>query len=279
MPSPEPFKLHRVLQNLSINAAFHRRRSLLEADMSDILLEICAGSVTSCLAAQEGGAHRVEFCDNLLEGGTTPSYGQIAVARERLWIGLNVIIRPRGGDFLYTELEYEVMQRDIIACKKLGADGVVIGILTANGYIDVPRCKALVELASPMQVTFHRAFDVAQNPLKALEDVIATGCNRLLSSGQAATASEGATMLKALQTAAGDRLIVMPGAGVRSNNIAELVAATGCKEFHTSARLPFASKMRYCNPNVHMGIPGQDEYALVETNAGLVKEIIARATI
>jgi copper homeostasis protein len=243
--------------------------------MSDILLEICAGSVTSCLAAQEGGAHRVEFCDNLLEGGTTPSYGQIAVARERLWIGFNVIIRPRGGDFLYTDLEYEVMQRDIIACKKLGVDGVVIGILTANGYIDIPRCKALVELASPMQVTFHRAFDVAQNPLKALEDVIATGCNRLLSSGQAATALAGAAMLKTLQTAAGERLIVMPGAGVRSNNIAELVASTGCTEFHTSARLPFASKMRYCNPNVHMGIPGQDEYALVETNAELVKEIIA----
>jgi copper homeostasis protein len=247
--------------------------------MSDILLEICAGSVTSCLAAQEGGAHRVEFCDNLLEGGTTPSYGQIAVARERLWIGFNVIIRPRGGDFLYTDLEYEVMQRDITACKKLGVDGVVIGILTANGYIDVPRCKALVALASPMQVTFHRAFDVAQNPLKALEDVIATGCNRLLSSGQAATALEGAAMLKTLQAAAGDRLIVMPGAGIRCNNIAELVAATGCTEFHTSARLPFASQMRYCNPNVHMGIPGQDEYALVETNAELVKEIIAKASI
>jgi len=247
--------------------------------MSTILLEICAGSITSCLAAQEGGAHRVEFCDNLLEGGTTPSYGQIAVARERLWIGLNVIIRPRGGDFLYTDLEYEVMQRDIIACKKLGVDGVVIGILTANGYIDVPRCKALVELASPMQVTFHRAFDVAQNPLKALEDVIATGCNRLLSSGQAATALEGAAMLKTLQAAAGERLVVMPGAGVRSNNIAKLVATTGCKEFHTSARMPFASKMRYCNPNVHMGIPGQDEYALVETNAELVKEIIGKASI
>jgi copper homeostasis protein len=247
--------------------------------MSDILLEICAGSVTSCLAAQEGGAHRVEFCDNLLEGGTTPSYGQIAVARERLWIGLNVIIRPRGGDFLYTDLEYEVMQRDITACKKLGVEGIVIGILTDNGHIDVPRCKALVELASPMQVTFHRAFDVAQNPLKALEDVIATGCNRLLSSGQAATALEGASMLKRLQAAAGDRLVVMPGAGVRSNNIAELVATTGCKEFHTSARLPFASKMRYCNPNVHMGIPGQDEYALIETNVELVKEIIAKASI
>lgn len=247
--------------------------------MSTILLEICAGSITSCLAAQEGGAHRVEFCDNLLEGGTTPSYGQIAVARERLWIGLNVIIRPRGGDFLYTDLEYEVMQRDIIACKKLGVDGVVIGILTADGDIDIAHCKALVELATPMHVTFHRAFDVARDPFKALEDVIATGCKRLLSSGQAANATAGAALLKELQQAAGERLVVMPGAGVRSNNIAELVATTGCKEFHTSARLPFASKMRYCNPNVHMGIPGQDEYALVETNAELVKEIIGKASI
>ncbi|MEN9656613.1 MAG: hypothetical protein RL571_78 [Pseudomonadota bacterium] len=244
--------------------------------MSTILLEICAGSITSCLAAQEGGAHRVEFCDNLLEGGTTPSYGQIAVARERLWIGLNVIIRPRGGDFLYTDLEYEVMQRDVIACKKLGVDGVVIGILTADGDIDIARCKALVELATPMQVTFHRAFDVTRDPFKALEDVIATGCKRLLSSGQAATATAGATLLKELQQAAGERLVVMPGAGVRSNNIAELVATTGCKEFHTSARLPFASQMRYCNPHVHMGIPGQDEYALIETNAELVKEILGK---
>ncbi|WP_293931102.1 copper homeostasis protein CutC [Iodobacter sp.] len=244
--------------------------------MSTILLEICAGSITSCLAAQEGGAHRVEFCDNLLEGGTTPSFGQIAVARERLWIGLNVIIRPRGGDFLYTDLEYEVMQRDIIACKKLGVDGVVIGILTADGDVDIARCKALVELATPMQVTFHRAFDVARDPFKALEDVIATGCKRLLSSGQAATATAGAALLKELQQVAGERLVVMPGAGVRSNNIAELVATTGCVEFHTSARLPFASQMRYCNPNVHMGIPGQDEYALVETNADLVKEILGK---
>ncbi|MDW5418398.1 copper homeostasis protein CutC [Iodobacter sp. CM08] len=244
--------------------------------MSTILLEICAGSITSCLAAQEGGAHRVEFCDNLLEGGTTPSFGQIAVARERLWIGLNVIIRPRGGDFLYTDLEYEVMQRDIIACKKLGVDGVVIGILTADGDVDIARCKALVEQATPMHVTFHRAFDVARDPFKALEDVIATGCKRLLSSGQAATATAGAALLKELQQVAGERLVVMPGAGVRSNNIAELVATTGCVEFHTSARLPFASQMRYSNPNVHMGIPGQDEYALVETNADLVKEILGK---
>ncbi|MBE9609221.1 copper homeostasis protein CutC [Chitinilyticum piscinae] len=242
-----------------------------------IELEICAGSVTSCLAAQEGGAHRVEFCDNLLEGGTTPSYGQLAVARDRLWITLNVIIRPRGGDFLYTDLEFEVMERDVLACKKLGVDGVVIGILTADGEIDVPRCRRLVELAAPMQVTFHRAFDVARNPERALEDIIALGCNRLLSSGQAASALEGAALLRQLQHQAGERLRVMPGSGVRGSNIADLVRLTGCREFHSSARAPFRSGMQYHNPAVSMGIPGQDEYALVETSPELVRELLRNA--
>lgn len=242
-----------------------------------VLLEICAGSVASCLAAQEGGAGRVEFCDNLLEGGTTPSHGQIAVARDRLWIGFNVIIRPRGGDFLYTDLEFEVMERDVLACRKLGVDGVVIGILTADGDVDVARCKRLVELAAPMQVTFHRAFDVARLPEQALEDVIACGCNRLLSSGQAATALDGAGLLRALQQQAGERLVVMPGAGVRGGNIAELARQTGCREFHSSARAPFPSGMRYHNPAVHMGIPGQDEYALVETQVDLVRELVQQA--
>ena len=242
-----------------------------------LLLEICAGSVTSCLAAQEGGASRVEFCDNLLEGGTTPSYGAIASARERLQIALNVIIRPRGGDFLYSDIEFDVMERDILACKKLGVDGVVIGLLTADGDIDVIRTRALVALATPMQVTFHRAFDVARDPFKALEDVISTGCNRLLTSGQEANALDGAALISKLRVAAGERLVVMPGAGVRLNNIAQLVAETGCIEFHTSGRAPFASGMRYRNERVKMGGPGQDEYALVETSAELVKQIVAKA--
>ncbi|WP_028455032.1 copper homeostasis protein CutC [Chitinilyticum litopenaei] len=240
-----------------------------------VQLEICAGSVTSCLAAQEGGAQRVEFCDNLLEGGTTPSYGQIAVARDRLWITLNVIVRPRGGDFLYSDLEFEVMERDVLACKKLGVDGVVIGILTADGDVDVPRCRRLVELAAPMQVTFHRAFDVARKPQQALEDIIAIGCNRLLTSGQAATALAGAALLRELQQQAGERLAVMAGAGVRASNIAELARLSGCREFHSSARGPQASAMRYHNPAVHMGIPGQDEYALVESRPELVRELLA----
>jgi copper homeostasis protein len=244
---------------------------------SPVLLEICAGSVTSCLAAQEGGAGRVEFCDNLLEGGTTPSYGAIASARDKLSIRLNVIIRPRGGDFLYSNVEFEVMERDVVACKRLGVDGLVIGLLTADGDIDLPRTKRLVELAAPMPITFHRAFDVARDPFKALEDIIASGCTRLLTSGQEANALEGASLISKLREAAGERLTLMPGAGVRLNNIAQLIAETGCVEYHTSGRAPFASGMRYRNERVKMGGPGQDEYAIVETSADLVKQIIARA--
>jgi copper homeostasis protein len=242
-----------------------------------ILLEICAGSVTSCLAAQEGGAGRVEFCDNLLEGGTTPSYGAIASARDKLSIRLNVIIRPRGGDFLYSDIEFDVMERDILACKKLGVDGVVIGLLTADGDIDVPRTRRLVEMATPMPVTFHRAFDVARDPFRALEDIIAAGCTHLLTSGQEANALDGAGLISKLREAAGERLVIMPGAGVRLNNIAQLIAETGCVEYHTSGRAPFPSGMRYRNERVKMGGPGQDEYAIVETSADLVKQIIARA--
>jgi len=242
-----------------------------------LLLEICAGSVTSCLAAQEGGAGRVEFCDNLLEGGTTPSYGAIASAREKLHIALNVIIRPRGGDFLYSDVEFDVMKRDILACKKLGVDGVVIGLLSADGDVDVARTKALVELAAPMPVTFHRAFDVARDPFRALEDVILAGCVRLLTSGQEASAPEGAALISRLREVAGERLILMPGAGVRLNNIAQLVFETGFVEYHTSGRAPFSSGMRYRNERVKMGGPGLDEYSIVETSADLVKQIIAKA--
>jgi copper homeostasis protein len=244
---------------------------------ADIRLEICAGSVASALAAQEGGAVRVELCDNLLEGGTTPSFGAIAMARERLSIALHVIVRPRGGDFLYDELEFELLRRDVRVCRDLGADGVVLGLLTADGDVDVVRTRELVELAAPTQVTFHRAFDVAREPLRAIEDVIATGCNRLLTSGQAATALDGASLIAELVRVAGGRLIVMPGAGVRAGNIAELVRRTGCSEFHSSARAPRASGMHSRNAAVKMGAPGQDEYETMETSAALVAEMLRNA--
>ncbi|OBU86105.1 copper homeostasis protein CutC [Chromobacterium subtsugae] len=243
----------------------------------DIVLEICAGSPASALAAQEGGAQRVELCDNLLEGGTTPSYGALALARDRLAIGLHALIRPRGGDFLYSELEFEQMARDIELCRRLGVDGVALGLLTADGDVDVERTRQLAGLAGPLAVTFHRAFDMARDPARALEDVIAAGCRRLLSSGQAPAAPQGAALLRALREQAGARLAVMPGAGVRADNIAALRRQTGCLEFHASARAAAASGMRHRQPGLSMGAPGADEYARQETSAQLVRELARQA--
>ena len=239
-----------------------------------ITLEICAGSVGSCIAAQEGGAQRIELCDNLLEGGTTPSYATIAVAREKVQIALYPIIRPRGGDFLYDALEFEVMQRDITMCKQLGCDGVVIGILTPDGQVDKERCKKLVDLAWPMGVTFHRAFDMTADPLQALEDIIEIGCERILTSGQRNTATEGAVLLKTLVQQSQERIAIMVGSGVRAHNIAALVKETGAVEYHTTAKAYVESGMTYRNPNVSMGgIPGVPEYGISLTQAAEVKKI------
>ena len=176
--------------------------------------EICTNSVESCLAAQQGGADRVELCAGIPEGGTTPSYGEIVVARELLHIKLHVIIRPRGGDFLYSPLEIKTMLRDIEMVKKAGADGVVLGCLTPNGEVDMPLMKELVAAADGLSVTFHRAFDVCRNPQKALEEIIESGCNRILTSGQQATAEAGIPLLKELQRQAAGRIILLAGCGV-----------------------------------------------------------------
>lgn len=230
------------------------------------VVEICAASVASCIAAEEGGAQRIELCDNLLEGGTTPSYATIAIAREKVNIDLYPIIRPRGGDFLYSDLEFEVMKKDIQLCKQLGCNGVVIGILTADGRVDKQRCKELVDLAWPMGVTFHRAFDMTDNPFEALEAIIEIGCERILTSGARNTAVEGASLLKDLVERANDRIAIMAGSGVRANNIAELIKTTGVREFHTSAKAYEESSMIYRNPNVSMGgIPGVPEYGISQT--------------
>ncbi|WP_160711918.1 copper homeostasis protein CutC [Chitinophaga solisilvae] len=249
--------------------------------MGNFKLEICAGSVASCIAAEEGGADRIELCDNLLEGGTTPSYATIAVAREKVKIELYPIIRPRGGDFLYSDLEFEVMKKDIELCKQLGCNGVVIGILTADGRVDKQRCKELVDLAWPMGVTFHRAFDMTDNPFEALEDIIAIGCERILTSGARNTAVEGASLLKDLVIRADNRIILMAGSGVRASNIAALIKDTGVTEFHTSAKAYEDSHMVYRNPNVSMGgIPGVPEYGISQTQKSEVlriRELAAQA--
>ncbi|KZC17286.1 copper homeostasis protein CutC [Rhodanobacter sp. FW510-R12] len=209
-----------------------------------MMLEIAANSVASALAAQEGGAGRVELCTALELGGLTPSHAQIALARERLRIPLYVLIRPRAGDFLYSELECEAMQRDIETCVALGCDGVVFGVLDADGDVDMARCCTLVAAAGKLGVTFHRAFDMSRDPVRALEDIVALGCERVLTSGARASAVEGAALIRELVAQAGGRLAVMPGAGVTAQNVAALAATTGAREFHASAKCRLPSGMR-----------------------------------
>ncbi len=210
-------------------------------------LEIAAGSLASALAAQDGGADRVELCEGLEYGGTTPSYGTLALAREHLRIPLFVLVRPRAGDFLYDARETETMLRDIELCVRLGCDGVVIGALDAAGDVDQALCRTLMAAAGALQVTFHRAFDAARDPAQALERIAALGCRRVLTSGGRASAPEAAAALAGFVRQAAGRLSVMPGAGIDAGNVAALVRATGAREFHASAKAPRTSAMRFRN--------------------------------
>lgn len=209
------------------------------------MLEIAANSVASALAAQEGGASRVELCSALELGGLTPSPSTIAMVRERLHIPVHVLIRPRAGDFLYDDLECEAMLRDIEYCAAQGCEGVVLGVLDADGHVDKQRCRPLVDAAGKVGVTFHRAFDLTRAPAQALEDVIALGCERLLTSGGRATALEGAASIRQWVEQAAGRIAIMPGAGVSAQNIAALKAATGASEFHASAKKALPSGMHW----------------------------------
>ena len=236
--------------------------------------EICANSVASCIAAQDGGADRVELCAGIPEGGTTPSVGMMRCARESISIGLNVIIRPRGGDFLYSESEIREMVYDIKAAKGLGVDGLVFGCLCPDGSVDMENMRLLMEAAGDTPVTFHRAFDHTSDPLKALEDIIELGCARILTSGCRPTAAEGAPLLAQLVEKAGDRIIIMPGCGVNEGNIAETARLSGAREFHFSAREPVESGMTFRNQDVVMGSE-EDPYGTVQTTARRVAATIA----
>ena len=216
----------------------------------DFVLEVIAFTHESARIAQRAGAHRIELCDNPGEGGTTPGYGLIKKVREDVSIQVYPIVRPRGGDFLYSPAEYEIMKRDIEMAKQLLCDGVVIGMLTTEGEVDKERMKWLVELAYPMGVTFHRAFDRVKDPYQSLEDIIELGCERILTSGRKPTALEGAFLLKQLAEQANDRIIIMPGSGLRSDNILEIAKQTGAAEFHSSARAEKPSAMQYLNPDI-----------------------------
>jgi len=242
---------------------------------SKIVLEICANSVESALMAEKGGAQRVELCDNIYEGGTTPSYGSILLAKQKLNIDVNVIIRPRGGDFFYSVDEFEIMKSDIEFAKKAGINGIVIGILNPDGSVDKERTKQLVELAKPMSVTFHRAFDITNNPFLALEDIINCGCDRILTSGQKNKAFEGIDLIKELIEKANNKIIIMPGSGINESNIQDVYQKTEAKEFHASLRKSIPSKMKFKKENVSMGgISEIDEFEISITDHERVRKTI-----
>jgi copper homeostasis protein len=217
-------------------------------DSFKYIIEIATSDFATTKSAVEGGADRIELCANLAEGGTTPSYGTIKQCREAFYVWLYPIIRPRGGDFLYNKDEFAIMTNDVKLCKQSGCDGIVIGLLNMDGTIDLARTSELIELAYPMGVTFHRAFDRCKDPFEALEELIEIGCERILTSGQRPTVNEGIDLIAALNEKADDRIIIMPGSGVRKENIKMLAEKTGCIEFHTSLRGKTKSPMQFVHP-------------------------------
>jgi copper homeostasis protein len=213
-------------------------------------LEVIGFNMESCIAAQEAGANRIELCASPGEGGTTPSFAFIKAARENLNIDLYAMIRPRGGDFLYSDDDFEIMKRDVILCKETGCNGIVTGILTKEGKVDEKRCNELIELAYPLEATFHRAFDRVNDPLEELEKIINLGFERILTSGLKPKAAEGADLLSQLIKQADERIIIMPGSGVTSKNIIQIAKATGAREFHSSASILKNTSMGFINEDM-----------------------------
>jgi copper homeostasis protein len=240
-----------------------------------VALEICLESVDSVIASDRGGAQRVELCANLLEGGTTPSAGTIRAARENAKIAINVMIRPRGGDFLYTDAEFASMQHDIRIAKELGADGIVLGLLRADGTVDVERTRQLVELAKPLPVTFHRAIDVSRDLLEALEDVISTGAACVLTSGGQPSVVDGAPMVARMIEAAENRIVVMPGCGIRPDNVLSVLETTGAHEVHVALREETPSGMQFRKAEIPMGGVDGREYVRFVTSEDAVRNVVS----
>lgn len=241
-----------------------------------MLFEICVDSTAGVRAAREAGAARVELCANLFEGGITPSRGAIRQARAVGGIGLHVIIRPRGGDFLFDDDEFGAMLADIETAKTEGADGVVIGVLLADGLIDEPRTRTLIEAARPLSVTFHRAFDMTPDPFAALETLVGLGVDRILTSGQEPSVIEGLPLIAELVRRAGDRVTIMPGGGITERNLARLVAEAAPKEAHFAALAPVESPMGFRRAHVFMGGELRSpEYQRLDTSPALLRAVMA----
>ncbi|WP_202906791.1 copper homeostasis protein CutC [Abyssisolibacter fermentans] len=245
---------------------------------NSILLEICVDSIKSAINAEKGGADRIELCDNLIAGGTTPSSATIELARKYLNIDINVIIRPRSGDFCYSDLEFEVMKRDIEFAKNAGINGIVTGVLLPNGNIDIARMKEIIQLARPLSVTFHRAFDMTKDPFESLDTLINLNVQRVLTSGQESKAIDGIYLIKKLVEKAKNKIIIMPGSGINEENVRNIVMKTGVKEIHMSAKKNIDSVMQYRNNNVAMGgslvISEFNNYFTDEETVRVVRKIL-----
>jgi len=246
-------------------------------------LEICCCDIASVLAAKEGGASRIELCSGLSEGGLTPSFGLILSAIESGIENINVLIRPRPGDFLYSDTELSLMENDIRNSITAGVNGIVIGVLTPEGDIDKDAMRRLIDVArntarekglEKLNITFHRAFDVSRDPVASLEDIIELGCDCLLTSGAAPSAIRGIPQISKLVDKANGRISIMAGSGINPSNAAEIIAATGVNAIHATARKPIPSKMKFRRPLVSMGAPGSDEYAPLSTSPDMVEKLL-----
>ena len=239
------------------------------------IIEICLESVESVIAAEKGGADRVELCSDLFEGGLTPTIGTVKTALKTSNIKINALIRPRGGDSCYSDEEFEVMKEDIKAFKETGINGIVFGILTPEGDVDVKRSKEIIELARPLAVTFHRAFDMTRDPYKSLEELIELGVDRVLTSGQEATVPEGADLLEELVQIAGDRIIVMPGCGITERNFPKLRDKIKAKEYHIYLPYETTSKMKFHPGHIYMGgLLRQSEFTITHTSSSRVSDVM-----
>ncbi len=232
-----------------------------------MILEIAVFNITSAIIAANAGADRLEICENYANGGTTPSFGTLKTIKEKINIPAFVMICPRAGDFLYSNEEFEIIKKDITLCKELGFDGIVCGILLKDGSIDMNRTSKLVELSYPLPFTFHRAFDRCKDPLQAVENIIECGCRRILTSGQEPTAIHGKNLIKQLIEQANNRIIILPGGGLRSNNIATIQSFTGATEFHSSAKKIVPTAMQYINTKM------ADDVEIVNADAAEIQNM------